>query len=320
LRGVKRDGVVYYPCGRCGVARVRGQRCGREVCTVVVEGGVPARVEELPRGVLERVCAELEYVDLLRLKAASRRLRGAVDPLKMCRDVFSMGVYVMKGMSARRAGTGGLQWRPTACYGCFRLRNFRHFSPEQWELHSWSVRGDFTRRRCWECLRKFYHPQLADVAARERCHRQALCGACECLRFKDEDCKGCVVYKDKIERARLRGLKNAAKGPSTIFWDEEEEYVLRLDEDTATMAVVYDPEPDILFTIFDEDPPVLVDDELESDLLPVGGVGEDVPALLTGCELKVDDLWDEGIGPCLGWLGFGDETSLDYQGPAVLAH
>ncbi|KAK4033783.1 hypothetical protein C8A01DRAFT_19319, partial [Parachaetomium inaequale] len=223
LRGVLKGGVRYYPCHRCGEARVESQRCLREVCVLGgMEGiGGDSRVENLPRGVVERVCGLVGYGDLIKLKMVSRYFRGVVDPVRQCRDVYGMWEFVMEKILRRGVPLG--RWdAPRVCFGCFRPRKRVQFSENQYHLSRTYNHGEYWRRRCWECLRRFYHPQLADTEARERFHRQVMCGTCRCLRFADEDCWGCEVNKDKIaEWTRMKRLKMAAKAESQSMWDND---------------------------------------------------------------------------------------------------
>jgi predicted Fe-S protein YdhL (DUF1289 family) len=171
--------------------------------------------------VQRRVFGLLGYADLIALKQVSRRLRGIVDPAAQCRDVYGMWEFVMARM--RAMGPFSTWWSgPRACFGCFRVRKERHFSGEQYGLSSRPTRGgEYWRRRCWECLRRFYHPRLADVKARERFHRQEICAVCKCMRYGDEDCRGCVVRKDEIaEWARRKREKMANRGKSYDVWEE----------------------------------------------------------------------------------------------------
>ena len=206
----------------------------------------PARsavVERLPREVVQRVCACLDYEDLVSLKRVSRFFRGVVDPVRQCRDVFSMWEFVMERIRLRHP-----LWSrdaPRACFGCFRVRAKGQFSPQQNRLSRRFNTGDYWRRRCWECLRRFYHPQLADVEARARFHRQALCRVCKCLRYVDEDCRGCVVRSAQVaEWARLRELSGKKRTPGSEWmvdadvivpsWLDEEATATEPGEEEAT--------------------------------------------------------------------------------------
>jgi predicted Fe-S protein YdhL (DUF1289 family) len=177
-----------------------------------------------------------------------------------------MWAFVMARMKAMQRPT--TWWSGSrACFGCFRVRPERHFSPEQYAL-SYLTRGrEYRRRRCWECLRRFYHPRQADAKARERFHRQEMCGVCKCMRYRDEDCRGCVVLKDEIaEWARRKREKMSNRGKSFDIWQET------------------------------------------GNFIPSQWFSEDSGAVNEGSESDTDDVWDEGIGPCLKILGLEDEA------------
>lgn len=226
---------LWYPCGRCGVARVKGETCSREVCVVDAEEEERRGLEGLPQGVLERVCGELGYRDLVSLRKVSHGLRERVDAVGMCRDVYSMWSFVMERTRAWRRRDKEHRYRwcsrrwgwcgPRACFGCFRPRTRDQFSCAQFRLKEHWMKGDYWRGRCWECLRRFYHPQLADAEARARFDRQIMCGVCNGMMYKDEDCLGCFARRDEYaEWARLRRAKMATRrGPDLL--EEPEGFV-----------------------------------------------------------------------------------------------
>jgi hypothetical protein len=196
-------------------------------------------LEGLPREVVEKVCGWLGYEDLLRLRRVSRFFRGVVEPVRQCTDVYGMWEFVMRVIQ-RRQPLGGHE-APRACFGCFRVRERKQFSPQQYRLSRKYNQGEYWRRRCWECLRRFYHPQLADVEARARFHRQVLCGVCKCLRYADEDCHGCVARSAQIaEWAMLRELSGKKRMPGSEWmadadvivppWLDEEVTITEPDE------------------------------------------------------------------------------------------
>ena len=194
---------------------------------VDAEGGDARGLEALPEGVLRRVCGELGYRDLVALKRVSRGLRERVEPVGMCRDVYSMWEFVMERTRALRT-VARVDWtrrtrgEPRACFGCFRPRTRAQFSYPQFRPADKWNKGDYWRSRCWECLRRFYHPQLADAEARARFDRQIICKVCRGMRYKDEDCGGCFVRRDEIaEWVRLGREKKATRSGSN-FWDEAE--------------------------------------------------------------------------------------------------
>ncbi|KAK3292424.1 uncharacterized protein B0H64DRAFT_406629 [Chaetomium fimeti] len=147
-----------------------------------------------------------------------------------------MWEFVME--RAKRPRPRSLIWHPhpRACFGCFRIREKRHFSDKQYRLSRKLCSGEYWRRRCWECLRRFYHPQLADADARARFHRQVLCETCNCLRYVDEDCHGCELKSEQIaEWTRLKRQKAEAKRKAVCMWDSD--YIMPSwlnEEDTAT--------------------------------------------------------------------------------------
>ncbi|EAQ84807.1 predicted protein [Chaetomium globosum CBS 148.51] len=153
----------------------------------------------------------------------------------MCRDVYGMWEFVMDVMQRRQQSLG---WRlvPRACFGCFRVREKEQFSPQQYRLSRKYNHGEYWRRRCWECLRRFYHPQLADTEARARFHRQVLCGVCKCLRYADEDCRGCVVKSAQIaEWQRLSELSGKKRVPRVDWMTDADVMVPSwLDEEATT--------------------------------------------------------------------------------------
>ncbi|KAK4155609.1 hypothetical protein C8A00DRAFT_13387, partial [Chaetomidium leptoderma] len=250
LRGVRKGGLVYYPCRRCGRAGVGSERCLREVCTPPLEeGGGGSPLERLVAvgavgGVLFGL---LGYRELVRLRMVSRTMRRVVYPVGQCRDVYGMWKFVMERLkgSSRHLGRWGSRSGPRACFGCFRPRTKAHFSPAQYQLSSGVGNGEYWRRRCWECLRRFYHPRLADTEARARFDRQVLCGVCRCLRYRDEDCHGCEVRQDEIaEWARRRSEKQAAKHD---YWEESDPALQLLDEDAPAASTGEQPESDDLW-------------------------------------------------------------------------
>jgi predicted Fe-S protein YdhL (DUF1289 family) len=132
-----------------------------------------------------------------------------------------MWEFVMGKILTRRVPLKGRD-APRVCFGCFRPRKKVQFSEKQYRLSTTYNHGEYWRRRCWDCLRRFYHPQLADTEAREKFHRQVMCGTCRCLRFADEDCRGCEVNKDKIaEWTRMKRLKMERKAKSQSIWDND---------------------------------------------------------------------------------------------------
>ncbi|KAK4234154.1 hypothetical protein C8A03DRAFT_38081 [Achaetomium macrosporum] len=240
LKGVKRCGVTYYPCHQCGRALTAGRKCVEWTRTAdpacselryaspwlgeTWADGVPRQRSRLERlfeahggRVRERVLGMLGYLDLIRLKRTSRYFRRTVDPVRQCRDVYGMWKFVM----ARVEMWWWFHSGSKSCFWCFRIRSISQFSREQWNHWGWSSfkGGEYWRQRCWECLRRFYHPQLADTEARERFNRQVLCDVCKCLRYRGEECQGCVVRNDAItERERRRRQKLAAKSDYD-FWE-----------------------------------------------------------------------------------------------------
>ena len=229
VRRRKGEGL-QYPCGKCGVARVKGERCLQEVCVVdAEEDGCGRGLEGLPEGVLRRVCGELGYRDLLSLRRVSRGLRERVEPVGMCRDVYSMWEFVMERTKALRT-LARFDWNwarrvrgePRACFGCFRPRTRDQFSYPQFRPTDKWNKGDYWRSRCWGCLRRFYHPQLADEEARARFDRQIICKVCRGMRYKDEDCGGCFVRRDEIAEWMRLGQEKKAMRSSSNFWEEAE--------------------------------------------------------------------------------------------------
>ncbi|KAH6842697.1 hypothetical protein B0I37DRAFT_382576 [Chaetomium sp. MPI-CAGE-AT-0009] len=144
-----------------------------------------------------------------------------------------MWEFVMEVFMRRRPSI----WQTTrrVCFGCFRIRENRHFSEQQYNLPGKLDSGEYWRRRCWECLRRFYHPRLSDAEARARFHRQVLCGECRCLRYVDEDCHGCVVKSDQIaEEARRKRQREEKREEAERIWDNDSVVPSWLDqEDTA---------------------------------------------------------------------------------------
>ncbi|GAB1316110.1 hypothetical protein MFIFM68171_06320 [Madurella fahalii] len=250
---VRKGGMRYEICARCDEATVESRACrfaqskpaagegadaGAEAALVVLrdcsrrDDMRPRRtsaLERLPAHVLERVMRMLGYEDLRALKRASRYLREVVDPVKHSADVHGAWRFVRerlrKGAGERIRGDP-----PLACFGCFRVRSKRHFSRQQHDVSSPSGRREGWRRRCWECLRRFYHPVLADVEARERFNRQVLCARCKCLRYVDEDCVGCVGVNDFwdgaesladwFEAAAVSANSEALPAQDDDVWDE----------------------------------------------------------------------------------------------------
>lgn len=177
-------------------------------------GGGPkpgqSRLETLPTAVLEKVCGLLGLQDLIRLKMASRFFRSAVDPVRQCQDTLGMWEFVEGRLQAIEREERAMKtwWRrkKQICFGCFRPRLWHQFSPQQRKLSQM----DRLRRRCWECLRRFYHPQLADTEARDKFNKfssNVICRRCNLLRFPDENCRGCG---DKFEECKFHSMALSA--------------------------------------------------------------------------------------------------------------
>ncbi|KAH6617145.1 hypothetical protein F5144DRAFT_585584 [Chaetomium tenue] len=161
----------------------------------------------------------------------------------MCRDVYGMWKFVMYMHRLRYVewleSSDWSQGSPRACFGCFRVRQKEQFSPQQYHLGGRArkfTKGEYWRRRCWECLRRFYHPQLADAEARARFHRQVLCGVCNCLRYVDEDCRGCVVRSARIAECRRLKELSAKKRRPGFDWMKRANVMVPswLDEEATT--------------------------------------------------------------------------------------
>ncbi|KAL2126206.1 hypothetical protein VTI74DRAFT_1476 [Chaetomium olivicolor] len=273
-RRVKWQGLGWYPCHECGTAA----RAGEKMCVWVssrgsynpkaedyMMWGCVAQVERekeslerLPREVMERVCGLLEYRDLLRLKTVSRHFRGTVDPVKLCRDVYRMWEFVKERTKVN--GWGTEDWdMPAACAGCFRVRKRDQFSFNQLYPRA-AIKGEAVwRRRCWECLRRFYHPQRADTEARDRFHRQTQCRVCRGLKYVDEDCRGCGLRKEVMEEwARIKRAEIEARGDPDVWEDSgclfpwsDEKGETAADSEQANYDFWEDSE--CLFECFDED-------------------------------------------------------------------
>ncbi|KAL2131490.1 hypothetical protein VTI74DRAFT_4955 [Chaetomium olivicolor] len=251
-RMVKWQGLGWYPCHECR----RAVRAGRKMCVWVSSRGSydpeaeddlkwgcvlqvereKAPLERLPPEVIERVCGFLGYRDLIRLKAVSRHFRGAVDPVKLCTDVHGMWEFVNERMNVN--GWGPRDWNvPVACAGCFRPRKRSQFSFNQLYPRRAATKGEaIWRRRCWECLRRFYHPHLADTEARDRFNRQTQCRRCKGLRYVDEDCRGCGLRMEDIEEwARIKRAKIEARGNHDV-WEESEPLFQWFDEATTASS------------------------------------------------------------------------------------
>lgn len=264
LEGVLRGGVRWYPCWRCERAG-RGQRrcvlvlgkgceegeCGEHDEDGRGEGYLEEEVERkegLERlaegeGVLKRVCGELGYGDLMRLREVNRFLSDFVKPVRMCRDVYGMWELVLE-----RTKVVQREWDRAMepCFGCFRPRTWKQFPRTQYYLSGTRKKGqEYWRRRCWECLRRFYHPHLADAEARDRFQRQTLCRECKCLRYSDEPCRGCVVHAEKVaEWVRLRKLKGRPRKQQELWGDEEDVLVRWFAEDVFVETGDEEPEHD----------------------------------------------------------------------------
>lgn len=107
------------------------------------------------------------------------------------------------------------------------MRKREQFSPKQYYVSSKLSNGEYWRRRCWECLRRFYGPpHQVDQVARARFESQFICPVCKSMRRKGEDCSWCWLNRDKVaEWARLREAKRVAKG-SYNFWGGEDDAVV----------------------------------------------------------------------------------------------
>ncbi|KXX77794.1 hypothetical protein MMYC01_204097 [Madurella mycetomatis] len=247
---VRKGGLRYEICPCCGEATVVSRAC-RLVVTEPVVGGddgeaaavilrdcsrrddmLPRRasaLEKLPTEVLERVMRVLGYHDLRALKRVSRYLRRVVDPVKHSGDVYGAWEFMMERLK-KGAGEWYRGYSPRACFGCFRLRSKEQISWQQYDTTWPSMLRETWRRRCWECLRRFYHPVLADVEARERFNRQGICSRCRCLRYVDEDCAGCVARADVIAGwDKVKREKLANRGTYDL-WDGAEKLVDWFDE------------------------------------------------------------------------------------------
>lgn len=247
---VRKGGLRYEICACCGEATVTSRAC-RPVPAEPGPGPGPAAdvtipvtdcsrrddmlprrasaLERLPADVLERVMGMLGYHDLRALKRASRHLRAVVDPVRHSGDVYGAWEFMM-GRRKQGAGPWYRGYPPRPCFGCFRLRSKKQISLQQYYTTWPSTLREDWRRRCWECLRRFYHPVLADVEARERFDRQGICQRCRCLRYVDEDCAGCVARADVIaawEKARREKLANRG---TYDLWGGAEELVDWFDE------------------------------------------------------------------------------------------
>ncbi|KAK3987288.1 hypothetical protein QBC44DRAFT_295430 [Cladorrhinum sp. PSN332] len=240
LKGVKRGGLTYYPCHVCkrwcgGITHAPVVRSGRRTQKSAIAYTIclgprgryqqqpvtRAEIEHLPNDVLERVLRLCDYADLIRLRKVNRFFRTKVDdPVRHCGSIFGMYTFTVtrwRESTTERSRLGAPDWsRP--CLGCFRRREDRHFSKKQWQ---WSWRAQdhrCWRARCWECLRRFYHPQLGDKEALARFNRQQMCEWCDSLRYRDEPCEGCVVKADMVERrTRKRGERMESRREMDAF-------------------------------------------------------------------------------------------------------
>ncbi|KAJ4287442.1 hypothetical protein N0V88_007715 [Collariella sp. IMI 366227] len=174
-------------------------------------------LEGLPKEVLDKVCELLSYQDLIRLKQVSRHFKAAVDPVRQCRDIFGMWKFLREMTIAKWWGGEGFG-QPRMCFGCFRPRTVEQFSSKQYSRPRAAQGQGYWRRRCWECVQRFHHPQLPDVDARDRFYRQKWCHRCQSLRFVDEDCLGCESRTPAVLAAeRLAWVRKEERALG--FWD-----------------------------------------------------------------------------------------------------
>lgn len=197
LQPVKKQGIFYYFCHKCGRMQTESRRC-KNVASTGVRGSsldttvcfddqpVPVRgaFENLPLNVFERIVQNTELLDAISMRQVNRYMRDTVE---------TDWVPLHRRFEFIR------QWEPGSdavditlrlpCYACFTAKPYKKF-PSRQHTRFKDHPETFWKRRCNACVDSLYRTQT-HRALNEFSHR-AVCETCKLLKDERDSCLGCL--------------------------------------------------------------------------------------------------------------------------------
>ncbi|KAF6804162.1 hypothetical protein CPLU01_16074 [Colletotrichum plurivorum] len=198
LQPVKKQGIFYYLCHKCGRMQTESQRCKSLASTdaqgsaldntVCFDDHQPAPVrglfENLPLGVLQRIVQNTELIDAISMRLVNHYMRDTVEtgwvPLHRRFEFIKQW----------EPGSGVVNVTPRLpCYACFTAKIYTKFSSRQHALFE-DHPETFWKRRCNACVDSLYRTRT-HLALNDLRHR-AVCETCHLLKDEREPCLACL--------------------------------------------------------------------------------------------------------------------------------
>jgi hypothetical protein len=264
LRAIKKGGLLWYLCHRCGEFKLRSQRCERDRCSPPREIGQKSAFEMLPLDLQKRIFGMLDYEDAIYLSQTNQYFHSAVKPVEDT-TVRSRYLFVRRKEEYRSIRTA-VRW---GCFSCFKVKTRDRFPPSADRLRKKTA----WMRRCLACTQRQHAGTPEGEEELRRWKLQRLCRLCRDLRVDGKECGGCVRRLDRKRRNGKVTEKEKSTGEERVnnevldgmdmLWRDEGE--MRAEEEAAVILPL--SETGTIGSKKSEDGTAKTEDEMLEDVL-----------------------------------------------------